>query len=101
VTVGEWKFTAEDFASKKMPRRMSNGNITVDCLLLDDVVSYCNARIKPLLDELSQLQEQVAEYENVLNFVAAWEQGTEVNGTFDSPHDASVARSVLKKWRKK
>jgi hypothetical protein len=49
-------FRAEDFESAKMPRKMNNGRITADCLLLDDTVRFCNARLAPLVAALERLE---------------------------------------------
>ena len=46
-------------------------------------------------DELARLRERVAALERALNKIASWGEGETVNGSFDEPGSAAIAREAL------
>lgn len=54
-----------------------------------------------LLADLASLKRERDELREALNQIASWTEGDTVNGSFDEPNSAAVARAVLKRTKGK
>lgn len=54
------------------------------------------ADIHEMETDLIRSSARIEELEKALNLIASWGEGDEVNGSFDEPGSASIARDALR-----
>jgi hypothetical protein len=90
---------AKDMAIDDLVRR--NAELRDELTAARAVVDELNGSETYLMDLLEAVEYERDAYRDALNEVAAWYDGPEVNGGFDEPASAAVARETLSQYTPK
>ena len=62
---------------------------------LEVIAAQLRISAPPMSSELDRLRKETAALREALNKIASWAEGDEVNGSFDEPVSAKIARAAL------